>query len=206
MALEDDQRDFVGRAMQRTGWSITELARRAGLNHSTLSRFMKSGRDGHVLRQRTIRQIEQASGLIFGTLPLPGPAPRQALGFAEAEASPLRPEAGDPMGELVQAAIGGRNTYDPWLLRSRALEGLGYRPGDVLIVALGETPRPGDVVCAQVYDWSRGTAETLFRLYQPPCLVAVTGEASLLRPFIVDDAATAIKGVVVTQLRGRSAA
>ncbi|MGH6907913.1 MAG: hypothetical protein ACREDX_08660, partial [Aestuariivirga sp.] len=92
---------------------------------------------------------------------------------------------------------------DAWTLNSRALEGAGYRPGDILLVALDETPAAGDVVCAQIYDWVKAKAETVFRIFQPPYLVAATSDPQLMRPHLVDDAAVAIKGVVLQSLRGR---
>jgi SOS-response transcriptional repressor LexA len=97
----------------------------------------------------------------------------------------------------------GHGNLDPWTLKSRALESAGYLPGDILLVALGETPVAGDIVCAQIYDWNAGKAQTVFRLFQPPYLIAATTEASLLRPHVVDDEKVVIKGVVMNSLRGR---
>ncbi len=62
-----------------------------------------------------------------------------------------------------------------------------------------------DVVCAQVYDWARGKAETVFRLYEPPYLLSSTTDPKLLRPLVVDDDVVMIKGVVVASLRSRRA-
>lgn len=206
MTIEDDHRQFLRHVLARTGWKPTHLARKAGLDPSTLNRFLQGGREGHSLRASSLAKIEQVSGLRFAGGPAQAPPPRAMPGFAESEATPIRDDAESPMQGLLRAALAGHNNSDPWLLRSRAIEGLGYRPGDILIVALGEPPRPGDVVCAQIYDWPKGHAETVFRLYQPPCLLAVTGEERLLRPFIVDDAAVSIKGVVIHALRSRATA
>jgi transcriptional regulator with XRE-family HTH domain len=210
MTIDTDQRDFLQRIIDRTGWTITELANRAGLDHSTLTRFMAGGREGHVLRFSTIRKLESVSGLGFtgqGNFAKPlGEAKGHTGGFAENEAVPYRPGQESASDGVIAAAIGQKNTADAWVLRSRALEGLGYRPGDVLIVDLAAHPQPGDVVCAQVVDWQKGVAETVFRSYRPPCLVAVTPDESLLQPHIIDHAAVTIKGVVTHLIRRRAAA
>ncbi|MBC8037747.1 MAG: helix-turn-helix transcriptional regulator [Rhizobiales bacterium] len=201
MSQEDEQRAYLASVMERTGWNQTELAQRAGLDPSTLSRFINGGREGHALRPGTIRKIEQASGLAVS-----GEAVAVAAqGFAESEASPFEVLAHSPFKAIIAALAQGRMNLDPWTLQSRALEGAGYRPGDILLVALDETPALGDVVCAQIYDWTKGRAETVFRIFQPPYLIAATGDPQLMRPHLVDDGAVTIKGVVLQSLRGRGA-
>lgn len=204
--LAQEQRQFLERVLARTGWTATELSRRASLDHSTLSRFLQGGREGHALRHSTIRKIEFASGLSFtgsSAVLVKGDAAR-IEGLGEAEATPLAVDA--EINPLVTAVVKGRNSVDPWLLRSRALENLGYRPGDMLLVDLNLKPQPGDVVLAQVFDWQKGGAETVFRSFQPPYLVAQTNDERLLRPMLVDDNAVVIKGVVVLSYRQRHAA
>ena len=200
MSQEDDQRAYLASVMERTGWNQTELAQRAGLDPSTLSRFLTGGREGHALRQATIRKIELASGLTASGKAMAAPV----QGFAESEASPLEVSAQSHFRAIIAALGQGRRNIDAWTLQSRALEGAGYRPGDVLLVALDEIPASGDVVCAQIYDWSKGRAETVFRIFQPPYLVAATGDPQFLRPHLVDDSAVSIKGVVLHSLRGRT--
>jgi len=199
MSQEDDQRAYLASVMERTGWNQTELAQRAGLDPSTLSRFLTGGREGHALRQATIRKIELASGLTASGKAVAAPV----QGFAESEASPLEVSAQSPLRAIIAALAQGRRNIDPWTLQSRALEGAGYRPGDILLVALDEIPASGDVVCAQIYDWSKGRAETVFRIFQPPYLIAATGDPQFMRPHLVDDSTVSIKGVVLHSLRGR---
>lgn len=204
VTLGDDQREFVRQAMNRNGWTVSELATRAGLDHSTLSRFLRGSREGHILRHSSIVKIEQASGILFAAGQAAPPPPRPA-GFTELEATPLALDRAEAGHAAIEAVIAGCNNAGPWVLRSRALEALGYRPGDILVVELGAEPRAGDVVCAQVYDWTRGQAETVFRLYQPPCIIAVSPDAGLLRPHIVDGPQVTIRGVVTHTIRLRAA-
>jgi transcriptional regulator with XRE-family HTH domain len=191
--LANEQRAYIERVLTRTSWTATELARRAALDHSTLSRFIAGGREGHALRHSTIRKIENASGIAF-----------DAQGFSESEASPVIMSEAGALAPVIRSAISGRDNTDAWVLNSRALENLGYRAGDTLIVELGLQPSAQDIVCAQIYDWQNGRSETVFRLFQPPYLLAASNDSSLMRPLLVDETAVSIKGVVILQLRPRT--
>lgn len=201
MSESERQRRYLRDVMQRTGLGQSELASRSGIDPSTLSRFLSGDREGHSLRSSTLRKIETFSGLPFN--PDGAAAPPPADGFGEAEAVPLRVTAGSGIDGVLDALLKGKHNVDPWVLRSKALEGAGYRIGDILLVALGETPLAGDVVCAQVYDWETGRAETVFRLFQPPYLLAASTDIALMRPHHVDDGKVSIKGVVINSLRNR---
>jgi transcriptional regulator with XRE-family HTH domain len=203
MSISVEQRGYLNTVLQRTGWSQSELALRAGLDPSTLSRFLSGDREGHSLRPATIRKIEKVSGISFSTNK--NEPDTVAQGFAEAEAEPLTVIPASPMNAIVAALANGHRNVDPWTLRSNALESAGFRPGDIVIVALGDTPLSGDVVCAQHYDWSTGKAETLFRIFQPPYLVAASPDPAFMRPLVVDDAKVQIKGVVINTIRSRRA-
>jgi transcriptional regulator with XRE-family HTH domain len=189
-----DQREFVRYLLHRTGWSQTVLARRAGIDPSTLSRFLASPEPQATLRPSTLLRLEQATGL-SPEIPFARPL---AEGFEEAR--PMGPT--DMPTAVSQQKLAFPGT-DAWHLNSRALELAGYLPGDILFLKLGETPLRGDVVCAQNYDWPAGKAETIFRIFEPPFLIAATTEPRLMRPFAVDDEAISIKGVVVSSLRIR---
>lgn len=200
------QRTYVTQVLQRTGWTQSELASRAGLDPSTLSRFLSANQEGRGLRPRSIEKIAAVSGIAFkpgGGAPS-GPSELPFAGFAESEASPLDMEDQSPVAQMVGILRRQRHNIDPWTLRSKALEGAGYRPGDVVIVALGETALSGDVVCAQIYDWSTGRAETVFRIFEPPYLVSASPDPQFLRPLVVDDDKVHIKGVVIQTYRSRS--
>lgn len=200
------QRSYLTHVLQRTGWTQSELASRAGLDPSTLSRFLSGSREGHALRLRSVEKIAAISGIAYDSQGPSAIEPAGAAtnqGFAESEASPIQVAAHTPLAQIIDVLCRQRINTDPWTLHSRALEGAGYRPGDLLIVALGETPLSGDVVCAQVYDWTSGKAETVFRIFEPPYLVAASPDPQFLRPLIVDGDKIHIKGVVVQTLRIR---
>ncbi len=202
MSESDRQRQYLRDVMQRTGLGQSELAARSGIDPSTLSRFLTGDREGHALRPTTLRKIETFSGLPFKKDD--SVSAESAGGFSEAEAIPLQVAAGSDVEGVLGVLLKGKRNVDPWVLRSKALEGAGYRIGDILLVALNETPLAGDVVCAQIYDWERGKAETVFRLFQPPYLLAASTDMSLMRPHHVDDGKVSIKGVVINSLRSRT--
>jgi hypothetical protein len=57
------------------------------------------------------------------------------------------------------------------------------------------------VVCAQVYQWPSGTAQTVFRIFEPPYLVAATDDPTERRPLLIDNNQVTVKGVVTQSLR-----
>jgi transcriptional regulator with XRE-family HTH domain len=196
MTASDEQHSFIENVLSKTGWSQTDLANRAGLDPSTLSRFLTKGRDGHALRPSTIQRISSVSGVAFGNA-----APLQSM--TEKEAEPYVFSRDDGRSAAVNALAKTRSNVDAWTLNSRALENAGYRPGDVLLVGLNETPLAGDVVCAQIFDWTKDQAETIFRIFQPPALIGASNDASLLKPYLLGDSSVVIKGVVLHTLRSR---
>jgi transcriptional regulator with XRE-family HTH domain len=198
MSTAADQHKFIQDVLAKTGWSQTDLAHRAGLDPSTLSRFLTKGREDHALRASSMQRIATASGVPFGDI-----APATENGLAESEAAPFVFRAEDPRTTALRLLSSNRQDVDAWTLTSRALENIGYRPGDILLVGLNENPVPGDIVCAQIYDWTKGQAETIFRLYQPPALIGSSNDPDLLKPFLLGDNAVAIKGVVLHTLRSR---
>jgi transcriptional regulator with XRE-family HTH domain len=192
MSISYDQHQFIETVLARTGWSQTDLANRAGLDPSTLSRFLTKGRDGHALRASTIQRISTVSGLPFGNSP-------QVQSLSESEAEPYIFASEDGRAAAVKILIGNHSNVDAWTLNSRAIENAGFKPGDVLIVGLNETPLAGDIVCAQIYDWTKDQAETVFRIFQPPALISASADVSLLKPYLLSD-----KGVVLHSLRSRT--
>jgi len=112
-------------------------------------------------------------------------APSGSRGLAE-DAVRFDAESADPtVSAAITALIGDRQAAVAWTIRTRALECIGYLPGDIVIVDLGCQPARGDVVCAEVYSLGRQDAEMVMRIYEPR------------RPLMVDDARVTIKGVVL---------
>lgn len=201
--LREAQRAYIRMALVRDPRkrSLTEIARDGGINPSTLTRFMNDKAHRHALSSLTMRRIAEVVKLPLSS-DIAGPA---VTGLRE-EAEPYIATGADPdLRRLVDILIGGRNGADPWILTSGVLEAEGYRPGDLVIVDLNALPaKEGDCVCAQVYDRSGATAETVWRVYNPPFLMAapLVG-ATRLKPLMVDNDRVVIRGVITDCLRRR---
>jgi SOS-response transcriptional repressor LexA len=196
--IQARQREWLQGIVKATGDTLSQIAAKAQVSDTTLSRIVNNPAYEGVLSAVTITRIT-------GTYQLPGPeeyAGRRPMlgGFAEAE----RFDAdNDPDGitPLVQAMLGTRPMSDAWRLKTEALEQVGYLPGDVLIVDTTATPLPQDVVCAQVYDWQRGGAQTVWRVFDPPFLVGASRDRTAHKPLLVDNDRVIVKGVVDKMVR-----
>jgi hypothetical protein len=190
-------REYVRRVVAHSGKPPTRIAMDLGIAPSTLTRLLNAPEGSTAtLHALTLRKLQDYSGIPppFGGDPS---ASQGYRGFAE-DAVPFDAKGADPaVSAALKALIGGRKAADPWTIRTRALERIGYLPGDIVIVDLGRRPEAGDAVCAQVYDWRRADAETVMRLYEPPYLVAASLDEGLRRPLVVDNERVIIKGVVL---------
>jgi hypothetical protein len=189
-------------------WTATQWARntRVGsgegtLAPSTLNRLMNDPDYPHALSSRTIEALAASAGVEPMVSPMGKPR-----GLAESDATPFEAEQGsgdDMVDNTVRNLMRVGNGIAPMHISSRALDLAGYLPGDVVIVNLNETARAEDVVCAQVYDWSGGKAETVMRIYSPPYLVSASTDSSFIKPLVVDNDIVVIKGVIVHSMRPR---
>jgi transcriptional regulator with XRE-family HTH domain len=198
--LRQRQVDWVDAILSSRGWSLSELASAAGIAPSTLTRWRNStgnATGGETLSTATVAKIESAAGIRSYEMPTP-----DGRSFAESEAEPYEYRKGEsPAGAMIAAIAGDRAGVDAWRLTSRSLDVRGYLPGDIVAVDLNEKPEAGDIVCAQVYDWTRGKAETVFRIYEAPVLVAASTDVRASRPYVIDEQHVVVKGVVIGLMR-----
>jgi len=199
--IRRQQLDWIDFILRAKGWKVAELARRTKVNASTFAKFRNDPENKAQLEPSTIMLIEEATGIKAYEQALHG-KPR---GLADVESARYEAEPLNVVNPAVRAITGERNGIDPWVLKSRCLEVAGYLPGDVLLVDLNSRPNVGDVVCAQVYD-RNGRAETVFRIFEDPFLVAATMERSLFKPLLVDNDRVVIRGVVIASFRERRVA
>jgi hypothetical protein len=190
-------REFLRRVVAHVGKPATRIAKEIGVAASTLTRLLNAPESSTTtLHARTIRKLQEYSGIA----PFGGDdafSPPGGRGLAE-DAVPFDAKGVDPVvTAAIKVLIGTRQAADPWTIRTRSLDRIGFLPGDIVIVDLGRRPEAGDVVCAQVYDWGRSDAETVMRLYEPPFLIAASLDERLRRPLVVDNARVIIKGVVL---------
>jgi hypothetical protein len=197
---EESARHFawVDWMLARTGKTDASLAKEAGLNANYLYRKRA---EGTVLGATQIRMLSEHYGLPGpDTYLLPG-----AGGFSD-EGLAFDPGsvAGDPVLKgMIEVALKGRSSAAPWHLKTRALEDAGYLPGDIVISDAAVQPYAGDAVVAQVYDLRSGTAETVFRVFEAPYLIAASADPALRKPLLVDNERVIVMGTITQSFRSR---
>lgn len=193
------QRAWLQEVVKATKLRPSQIASQAGVSDTTLTRLLNNPDYRHTLTQITIDRIKDS-------FKVPGPEEYASqgrlgmVGFGEGERFDIKHEPAALTG-VVAALIAKRNAVDPWRLKTSALELVGYLPGDIVLVDLNAEPKPQDAVCAQVYDWTRGGAETVFRIYDPPFLVAAAADRTGYKPLLVDNDRVVVKGVIVESVR-----
>lgn len=173
--------------MAARGWNAGEWAEKAGLSPSTISRFLNSQDHKFLLTFKTISKLAAAA-----KVPMPTAGnDNGASGFGEPELQPLITD---------EEPNANRST---WLIKGNAMQFSGFLAGDSIEFDHAVTPQIDDIVLAQVYDNSRGTAETVMRVYAPPYLLAAASHPSAYPPLYVDGNNVKIMGVMLKSWRER---
>lgn len=195
-ALRNAQLNWLEKLEQSTRETATAIARRAGLDPSTLTRFKKAGKG--TLSTMTISQIASAWQVEAGADVRGGMEPP---GLSE-EAEPYKaPETASDIDTAIRALTAGRNNCDPWQLRSHSLEAIGYLPGDIVLVDLSATPRDGDAVLATVVDFELMKSVTVWRRYRQSgdlgVLVSASYDHDTGEPLLVNGKSVQVRGVLL---------
>lgn len=202
--LHEQMRAWLADVLEKNGLSANRLAKMIGKSASTLTRVLNDPNAKHTLSTPTVDAIIRVTraappGLLAGPVRA-GEPPRLPQG--ELDGLPVAVKTGDiRVDDAVRYLIQAEARLEPWRLNTRALEGLGYLPGDVVITDQTAPPEHGDVVVAQIYN-PRG-AETVFRMYAKPFLVAAAQDRVARLPMLIDDSNVVIRGVVVAMFRPR---
>lgn len=125
-------------------------------------------------------------------------------GFSESDAAAWVPGPG--IGETaavrsIAVAMGERPGVDVWRVKSSVMALWGLLEGDFMLVDTHQAERvkAGDVVIAQVY--TRTSANTVLRRFEPPVLVAANLPPYEGRVYVVDGVNVVIRGKVVASWR-----
>lgn len=197
-AAQEILRAWIHRVLDQTSWTPHRLAREARVGVATISRALDANSTS-TISTRTIEKIVRATGIAAPTGIGMGANSAKATGFAEPEAIYV-PEMSDELSPLRPA-----EHQAVWQIGTRGIELAGYHMGDYVLVDPETSPLVRDVVCVQLYDLQRGTAETVFRVYEPPYVVTETADPTARRkPVAIDNERAAIWGVVVKSLRLRT--
>lgn len=201
-ALANAQRAWLDHVVAKTGRTLSEIAREGDVNPSTLTRFRNSTTYAGTLSPLTMAAVSAVTGI---ALPqeISVSTPPAARGFSDGEAAEWRAGGdADALANAIAAMTGNALHKVAWELRSEALLFEHYRPGDILIVDLNAQPKAGDIVLVQLYDWrNRAGTETVFRLYEPPFLIASGPVEAARKPRLINADEVGIKGVVEAMLR-----
>ena len=184
-----------------TGKSLTRIAEEAGVAVTTLTKPANNPDYKHVTSTVTIAKIVQTHGV---APPLGFEYLRPVRGLAEPEAQEYRHDAEPDLDSVIKGYIAGRPSVAAWVLKTRALDVIGYLPGDIVLLDLNASWLPGDIVCAQLYNHERSRTETIWRRYVPPYLIAHSTDPAFSKP--VHEDSVAHKGVVLTMFRPRQGA
>lgn len=183
----EDIRAWLAAIIRKSGGNLTQLARQAGVSHTTLSRAMDPNQKPPNFRADTIAKLTRISGI-----PAPSELAAAVHGMHEPDAEPLVEQDG---------AFGMQLTPDQSLWKvGRSFAAIpGYRPGDHLLVDGGLDPENGDDVLANIYDPDTGTAETVRRTYRKGWLFGGPDTD----PELADNRACRVMGVIVRSWRDR---
>lgn len=174
-----EQRDLVDEVVALSGLELSKVAERIQRHHTVLTNFMN--RPGHkgllgavtVFRLKALkRQLEeQRRGASIGFR-------EEGAGYQTHEAS---------LRAYLDAIEGHPDIARVLTLGTQSLEGIGFRHGDLVIVDYTRPAKPGEPVCADLRDPTSGAViETVFRLFEPPYLVAASIEREFRRPIEID--------------------
>lgn len=179
------QLEWLRKAVEKTGLSLNALAELANVNPATLYRF-DSG-ESEKMRPVTINRIAKVAKL----------EPPAFTGVSEGDAREYS------IADMPDIAPPGPER--PHLIAvkiiNEAMSGAGLHSGDYLWINRKIEPRSGDIVCAQLYDFRLGSADTIIRFFEPPYLVAASAEPEFRRPILFDDDKAQITGVAVRHIR-----
>ncbi|MGI2031968.1 LexA family protein [Rhizobium panacihumi] len=182
--------DWVASILASKHWTPHRLAVEAGLSPSALNKFLKDPTGTRTLNSYSVEKLVAASGMALdGMIATP---PRQGVD-AEAKLVPA-PDRFKDMGNVVSF----------WEVCTRALELVGYVPGDILVVDESLDARPGDIIVAKVFDRS-GNSEFIVRIYEQSYLRAATTDPDVMVPILMSKDVQ-ICGVMVHSVRNRRAA
>lgn len=203
MASPRDTKEWISAVAGYLNLSLSDLAVKAGLSPSTVTRFMNDRSGKLTITARSLDAISIYAGVPKHVMPGQHGIP----GLGESEAVPYRTFSGEKLPDWVIAAIdahkGSRNGVEPWIMKSWALDLLGVIPGDVLMIDQNRRAKAGDIVCAQLTDLATGRTETVFRRYDPPMLVTHSAKLGPTRPEQLDDQRVIIMGVETGMIRPR---
>lgn len=185
---------------------MRSLAERVRVDHTTVSRIEKGERGLSVdMAQKFAQALNTTVGHLLGIDDAGAATNKVDKAALMEEAAPfaLQDAGNDTPISLRRSA---RDTVEPFLVKSNSLDALGYNPGDVIFVDIGQVAvdalKPAQCVVAQAY--SGMTAVTVLRQFIPPALLITNSRRDNAMSLNLDTDDVAIKGVIVGQYTPRN--
>lgn len=195
-----ETKDWLREIARHMNLSPSQLALNSGMAASTLTRYLNDNSNSVSITQTSLEKVALYSGFKIGQYP------GRTRGLQEPDAVPFAQDA-DSKPKWLEAAVTAarqdRAGVDAWVMKGSALDGMGVLPGDILIIDQNRRAKAGDIVIAQISDYSLGTAETVVRLYQTPFLISHSLRLGPQRPEQVDDDRVVIMGTCVGTIRNQ---
>jgi len=191
---------------KRAGITADAIANLIGRDRSVVSKIL-SGKQRMTLEWArafaTALSVDVATVLEKSGYDAPDVTRQLAPGFSESDAVAWVPGHGEghQVPQIAKAFGGGRPGVDVWRVKSQAMALSGFLAGDFMLVDTHEAERvkAGDTVIAQIY--SRSTATTVLRRFEPPVLVAASADPAEGRVNMVDHVNVVIRGKVIASWR-----
>lgn len=190
---------------KQVGVTAEDIARRMGRARSNVSHIL----NGHQRMSldwadafAEVLQVDVATILEKAGVGSTALVAQLRPGFADSDAIPWQGQDRKP--KSIAGALGlDRAGVDIWQAKSSAMALQGILSGDFLLVDthVSERSGAGDVVIAQIYNNSNGSATTVIRRFEPPVLVAASTDPSDQRVHVVDGVNVVIMGKVAASWR-----
>jgi transcriptional regulator with XRE-family HTH domain len=184
-----DVRLWIANNLERLGLNAHQLSKRTGVSAMTISRLMDEAKST-VPSIPTLYALEKAFNQ-------KAPQYGGAVDYFDTDDAIPVPESNATHFIVPQH-------LSLWRMQSFALEGIGVRPGDFVIVDMNREPKHLDTVLAEVKDWDRPEVHSIFRQYlanPTPMLVARSSRSGIPFDGFYLDRATKITGVIVATVK-----
>ncbi len=149
----EEQKNRLREILERHGLRPTNLAELAGLDRSTITRFMNNPRKNSKLSTTTMEKIEQAAAQI----------PQQI------QKIPVSVNKTFAKDECIESTVAFNKSSFFYVMIGESLCYRGINKGDILVINAQITPKAGDIVqAAYIHEEQK---QIIMRLYSPPFLL-----------------------------------
>lgn len=186
------------------GLSVRALADLAGVDHATVSRIETGDRGMSVeMAEKLANALQTTPAHLLG-IDNGGHSGATAHGMSDDAEPYVAPD--NPAESPITIRRAARDTIEQFRIKTHALDALGYKPGDIVFVDIGQASvdglEPGRCVVVQHY--SDIAAATKLRQFIAPALLITNSRRHNEVPLNIETDDVAIKGVIVGQYTPRN--